>query len=85
MARQEHYYHMPTAANLPNKKGRFFVMTEERRKEIQRLENRTKQARYRKNSPEKRRNNDLRYYARQLIAAGYTVTDPAAATRRLAV
>lgn len=60
-------------------------MTPERKKEILRLENRTKQARYRQNSPEKRRANNLRYYARQLVAAGYTVTDPAAATGRLAV
>ena len=38
---------------------------------------------YRQKSPEKKRANDLRYYARQLVAAGYTVTEPA--TSRAAV
>lgn len=60
------------------------TLSEERRLEIQRLDNRTKQARYRQNSPDKRRANNLRYYIRQLTAAGYTVTDPAAAGRVIA-
>lgn len=56
------------------------MQTELHRLELQRMENRHKQERYRTNSPDKRRANDLRYYARQLTAAGYTVVDPAGIT-----
>lgn len=47
---------------------------------IKREHNRRYAANYRRNSPEKCRANELRYYARRLIAAGYTVTEPAANT-----
>lgn len=43
---------------------------------IQRAYNRRYAENYRRNSPEKRRANDLRYYVRKLVAAGYTVTEP---------
>lgn len=56
-------------------------ITNERRVEIQRAANRHYQTVYRQKSPEKKRANDLRYYARQLTAAGYIVTEPAAAGR----
>ena len=60
--------------------------TQAPRQDIQRAYNRKYAANYRRNSPDKRRANDLRYYVRQLIAAGYTVTEPApAATSRAAV
>lgn len=60
--------------------------TQGNRNEIQRAYNRKYAANYRRNSPDKRRANDLRYYVRQLIAAGYTVTEPVqAATSRAAV
>lgn len=55
--------------------------TQERQLDIQRAYNRKYAATYRRNSPEKRRANNLRYYVRQLIAAGYTVTEPAASSR----
>lgn len=54
---------------------------QESRLEVQRAYNRKYAANYRRNSPEKKRANDLRYYAKQLVAAGYTVTAPAAAGR----
>lgn len=54
------------------------------RQEAQRAANRHYQRIYRQHSPEKKHANDLRYYARKLIAAGYTVTAPAA-TGRVAV
>jgi type II secretory pathway component PulL len=50
-------------------------------REAQRAANRHYQKVYRQRSPEKKRANNLRYYARQLVAAGYTVTAPAAAGR----
>lgn len=52
-----------------------------------RAANRRHQNTYRQNHPERVRANNLRYYARQLIAAGYTVTEPtqAAPAGRLAV
>ena len=53
----------------------------------QRVANRHYQNQYRQNHPERIRANNLRYYARQLIAAGYTVTEPvqAATAGRLAL
>lgn len=54
---------------------------QESRLEVQRAYNRKYAANYRRNSPEKKRANDLRYYAKQLVAAGYTVTAPATAGR----
>ena len=56
-------------------------LTDEKRREIQRTANRHYQTLYRQRSPEKKRANNLRYYARQLIAAGYIVMDPATAGR----
>lgn len=53
-------------------------------KEAQRAANRHYQTVYRQRSPEKKRANDLRYYARQLVAAGYTVTEPATAGNAIA-
>ena len=48
----------------------------ENRLEIQRAYKRKYQDTYRRNSPDKKRANDLRYYVRQLVAAGYIVTEP---------
>ena len=77
------YVLISESQNLPKKKGRFLFMesTQGTRLDIQRAYNRKYAANYRRNSPEKKRANDLRYYVRQLIAAGYTVTAPAATSR----
>lgn len=52
-----------------------------KRLDMQRAYNRKYAETYRRNSPEKRLACDLRYYVRKLTAAGYTVTEPAAAGR----
>jgi hypothetical protein len=65
----------------PSRERKVFIVEKQQQKdnlEIRRAYNRRYAANYRRNSPEKRRANELRYYARRLIAAGYTVTEPAA-------
>lgn len=71
------------AGRKPSDERKVFIMekNQDTRQAIQRAYNRRYAANYRRNSPEKKRANDLRYYVRQLIAAGYTVTEPAAAGR----
>lgn len=50
--------------------------TPQNRLDIQRAYNRKYAQAYRERNPEKKRANDLRYYARKLIAAGYIVQEP---------
>ena len=66
----------------PSKERKVFFVESRKPNDTQRAYNRQYAANYRRNSPEKRRANDLRYYVRQLIAAGYTVTAPATSGRQ---